>query len=113
VRLFGLRPRATRPALFILTERGRFLALLLKGGIQMRFELSANRLVSRRVEECNVGEVKRFASVLLTCLAFAAFVLICLAVALARTVSAATITAHSEATITAAASAAAQTAGLR
>ena len=57
----------------------------------MRFDISANRLVSRRVEECNVGNVRRFASVLLTCLAFAAFVLICLAVALARTVTAATI----------------------
>jgi hypothetical protein len=58
----------------------------------MRLEISANRLVSRRVEECTVGDVRRFASVLLTCLAFAAFLLICLAVALARTVSAATIT---------------------
>jgi len=63
-----------------------------QGGGKMRFELSANRLVSRRVEECTVGDVRRFASVLLTCLAFAAFLLICLAVALARTVSAATIT---------------------
>ena len=76
----------------------------------MRFELSVNRLVSRRVEECNVGEVKRFASVLLTCLAFAAFLLICLAVALARTVSAATMV---ESSIAAPAPAVSQMAGLR
>jgi hypothetical protein len=65
----------------------------------MRFDISANRLVSRRVEECTVGDVRRFASVLLTCLAFAAFLLICLAVALARTVSAATTISSPQSTI--------------